>query len=1574
VSRAAVSLALWNVFHFLPSLTPDIQSLTVATPLAGSSATLRVAGLANTEAIASNPSGGLVNITFDGAPCAVTSVTVEASSSDLSCTLGNIPGGFASFPTVHVGGGGVAFEDSTWLQMPLTLESVESQGEISSSSLGGGWTLTVNGQGFAPTKSQGAETYVEVTVCGKLCDVVSSTYTSVDCIVPNVTTPQVALGSSDAIVLPAARVVSRDAGLATTTTPVCFHGVGDNHYEVGHPTCVAVFNGDPEVVGGTSGTNCHVGVDFGVFTNARVEKIRWHPLYDALEADQYINSKFQIGSLSSIQPCDELSYGWRGTEYRGCQDVSEKGNPCARWDSWGNLATSNAELQGHNYCRNPQPGSFPAGIWCRTTTGRKEYCNPKMPKIDWTDVHTISVTPKMLWNEVTLTSPTIGRFVRFTSPTGNCQLTEMQVIGQLVAPTETCQVAVRNVRALTGPGLRMDVGRTAWRGGIHPSQEYQQAFTSWVTSSDPNATVTFSLPNTPTVTAITPSNGTARGGTEVMISGENFGTAWTSGDASSAPITVEFNGYTCVVAEVAATFVKCVTSPRNKGIFRPSVKVFVAGAGRAWVKPGVGWRYLDRWSLLDTWANQEPPIADALVSIPDGQAIMLDEDTPILLILTVEGVLVFDDKDIHLQATYIWVKGGTMEIGTEARPFLHRALITLHGQKYETIRLPVLGGKVLGVSNTQFTIRESGDNAIEEGNIGTLDIHGKPRLKVWTRLAETAKKGDMKIVLQEIVDWQAGEELMITATDMPHKHFDGNGMHGAPPVDFHNERIYVRSVAADMKTIFLQDPLEYTHISTYYIRPLDEEYIDLSAEVALLSRNVKIQGDASSELDSWGGHTMVAFGGIYRIENAEFYRLGQQGELSRYPIHFHVSQDYGKNCYAKYNSIHHSFQRAVAVHGTSYVNVIGNVAFDIVGHMFFVETGMEMHNIIEGNLAVGAIPLLSGMLESDQEPAGFWTAAPNNVWRDNVAVTGSDGWYFQLPGKPISQNMDVYKNTICPVGDRIGEWKRNRCHHLPGSCIRIYLTWIPRKEPCKKDSAENPQVLFNTTCWRIGNACYNAMKMGSVHNYHMTAIESGGQDIFTVKFLRAASVSHANKYETDWLAMPHIKDSVFVGTMPQNLDVRSTKMKQSILLPQNEQFYVADSMWVNLDNTPVFKGCSKCWTLAKWRQGAHTYRSSGLQFINVTRRINVFKKDIYWDLDGSLTGEPDTYTTWADAFNLQHPGCNYTQVLFNQTGEDTFEENTWYSFEDIITDQKSIFKTSPGIFQHRLRNHTFMTCKTPVRKLNIAWPEPFEVHLRELIVKNQDTGLWHPHEYEKLELYGWAFPVVANQRLEVRPDFLGMDLTQAGVNFAFTDLMQQKEANALKDKKVAEPEWLQLGLGFWFDYDHVKLKSPYSWYVGTRYGETAELAAVENEEYKPYLSTPEPLETPENLPSMTHGMKDKKHWAMNFRFPIPAGNSWESQPLSGHLEARKCPDEGCLKGLPDRQQNWSHYTLWSEKFGDQLGQPVTILKEDWIMFDMDEQLLENITIYGKLSFDDSQDRVLQAGAGFRACTKMSIKL
>ncbi|CAJ1345217.1 unnamed protein product, partial [Effrenium voratum] len=345
-------------------------------------------------------------------------------------------------------------------------------------------------------------------------------------------------------------------------------------------------------------------VDFGQFTNARVEKLRWHPLYDAVEADLYIGAKLQIGSLVEPQTCDELSYGWRGIEYRGCQDVSEKGNPCKSWSDVGSYATDFPELAGHSYCRNPLPGSRTRGAWCWLVKGGWDYCNPKVPDITWTDVFTITTEPKMLWNEVSLTSAVVGRFVRFMSPTGNCQITEMQVIGQLVAPAETCSVAVRNVRTMQGPNLHTDLRRLAWRGGIHYNDEFTQAMTAW--ASAPEATVTFSVSNTPTVTSISPMNGTARGGTTVTISGENFGPDWMA-DAvavNETPVMVEFNSYPCIVNQITSTAVTCVTVPRDAGISPPSVKVMVRGAGNAWVKPGTRFRYLDRWSQLDTWANQ----------------------------------------------------------------------------------------------------------------------------------------------------------------------------------------------------------------------------------------------------------------------------------------------------------------------------------------------------------------------------------------------------------------------------------------------------------------------------------------------------------------------------------------------------------------------------------------------------------------------------------------------------------------------------------------------------------------------------------------------------------------------------------------------------------------------------------------------------------------------------------------------------------------------------------------------------------------------------------------------------------
>jgi len=54
--------------------------------------------------------------------------------------------------------------------------------------------------------------------------------------------------------------------------------------------------------------------------------------------------------------------------------------------------------------------------------------------------------------------------------------------------------------------------------------------------------------------------------------------------------------------------------------------------------------------------------------------------------------------------------------------------------------------------------------------------------------------------------------------------------------------------------------------------------------------------------------------------------------------------------YIKNNAIHQSNNRAVAIHGTRYLRIINNHAFEAKGHNIFIEDAVETHNIITHNL------------------------------------------------------------------------------------------------------------------------------------------------------------------------------------------------------------------------------------------------------------------------------------------------------------------------------------------------------------------------------------------------------------------------------------------------------------------------------------------------------------------------------------------------------------------------------------------------------------------------------------------------
>ena len=84
----------------------------------------------------------------------------------------------------------------------------------------------------------------------------------------------------------------------------------------------------------------------------------------------------------------ETLSGKKGTDYRGCQTKTVRGNTCQPWTSQAPHTHANTPKNrkgmglegGHNYCRNPRAGTDT--IWCYTTDSKRRYelCVPLSPE------------------------------------------------------------------------------------------------------------------------------------------------------------------------------------------------------------------------------------------------------------------------------------------------------------------------------------------------------------------------------------------------------------------------------------------------------------------------------------------------------------------------------------------------------------------------------------------------------------------------------------------------------------------------------------------------------------------------------------------------------------------------------------------------------------------------------------------------------------------------------------------------------------------------------------------------------------------------------------------------------------------------------------------------------------------------------------------------------------------------------------------------------------------------------------------------------------------------------------------
>eukprot|EP00026_Physarum_polycephalum_P001401 Phypoly_transcript_01402.p1 GENE.Phypoly_transcript_01402~~Phypoly_transcript_01402.p1 ORF type:complete len:620 (+),score=52.01 Phypoly_transcript_01402:781-2640(+) len=347
-------------------------------------------------------------------------------------------------------------------------------------------------------------------------------------------------------------------------------------------------------------------------------------------------------------------------------------------------------------------------------------------------------------------------------------------------------------------------------------------------------------------------------------------------------------------------------------------------------------------------------------------------------------------------ATGITVSGG-FECGTPTNPYTGKFVIDLTGQKPADTSSLTYGVGIKGLAAV---------------GGGVIDLHGAT-LVSWSRLAVTANPGATTILLYNPVDWQIGMQIMITTT---YGFYNYSVVDGDPLKS--NEIRIIKNITGK-RLIELNAPLQYKHLSEIvsYSAPNGlVGTIEKQAEVALLTRNIVIQGDAESDNQNFGGHVMITRGSRGYASGIELFRLGQQGVLARYPWHWHNVDDCPGQ-YIRNSTIHNSYQRCVTIHGTNYVSVSSNACFNFTGHGYFLEDGIEFGNTIDGNLGVLNNPVTiqanlltlgdgditfrgpfnpATLARSVYGPGVFWISNPNNTITNNVAAASSTtGFWYQ---------------------------------------------------------------------------------------------------------------------------------------------------------------------------------------------------------------------------------------------------------------------------------------------------------------------------------------------------------------------------------------------------------------------------------------------------------------------------------------------------------------------------------------------------------------------------------------------------
>jgi hypothetical protein len=437
-------------------------------------------------------------------------------------------------------------------------------------------------------------------------------------------------------------------------------------------------------------------------------------------------------------------------------------------------------------------------------------------------------------------------------------------------------------------------------------------------------------------------------------------------------------------------------------------------------EPSIGIPML--WSKKDSWPSKVVPTAGQRVIINANMWIVLDVTPPNLGSMVIYGKLSFQNNastplNLELTVKDIAVYGaleiaGALDQDNNTTPFRGSATVTLYGNKGSSLPVVMgesayLGSKVIGV-------------------VGTITAHGAQVSHSWTRLRTTVQAGSSQVRLSTLVDWKAGDEIVLAPTS----YFNAAGTPWSSKtaiaggssdeistiLNVHNETDSATQVVYSILT--LTKPTNHTHLcATRYGN-------SFCGAVGLLTRNVRFVSRDSENpaVSSYGyGGNLHVFDyitsqggtpvrrGVANLVNVEFKNFGKINS-DHYAVRLrHVDAGHApsliKNC-----AFNQGYNLALRLEYAVDVTFEDNVAIGNWGGGVFVDaqsTGFAVSH----NLIVGTRQLPSVLLSTYpwlRPVAAFTIQNSMGVCQGNLAAGSEDQGF----GKSIRFLLTFYSSSF----------------------------------------------------------------------------------------------------------------------------------------------------------------------------------------------------------------------------------------------------------------------------------------------------------------------------------------------------------------------------------------------------------------------------------------------------------------------------------------------------------------------------------------------------------------------------------